>query len=73
MDLAKPGLIHEFCLPNGMLTFKEYLEDFASPETKAKGEKLLVKLMDDIENPERRAKTQELLGEIEKGKRDLYF
>ena len=29
--------------------------------------------MDDIENPERRAKTQELLGEIEKGKRDLYF
>ena len=29
--------------------------------------------MEDIENPERKAKTQELLGEIEKGKRDLYF
>lgn len=73
MDLAKPGLIHEFCLPNGMLTFKEYLQDFASPETKAKGEKLLVKLIDDIENPERRAKTIELLAQIEKGDRDLYF
>ena len=34
MDLAKPGLIKEFCQPNAILTVKEYLEDYASPEAR---------------------------------------
>ena len=41
MDLAKPGLIKEFCMPNGLFTFQEYLLDFASPDTKRKGQALL--------------------------------
>lgn len=36
MDLAKPGLIKQFCLPNAMFSFKEYLYDFASEETRKK-------------------------------------
>jgi len=32
MDLAKPGLIKEHCLPNAIFTFKEYLNDFADEE-----------------------------------------
>ena len=27
MDLAKPGLIKEYCKPNAMFTFREYLEE----------------------------------------------
>jgi 2-iminoacetate synthase len=41
MDLAKPGLIKEYCMPNAIFTFREYLNDFATPETKEKGMKLL--------------------------------
>ncbi|MHB0854157.1 MAG: [FeFe] hydrogenase H-cluster radical SAM maturase HydG [Rectinema subterraneum] len=37
MDLAKPGLIKEFCLPNGLVSFAEYLYDYASPPTRQKG------------------------------------
>ena len=36
MDLAKPGLIKEYCMPNAVFTFREYLEDFAGPEVKEK-------------------------------------
>ena len=28
MNLAKPGLINQYCLPNSLLTFKEYLLDY---------------------------------------------
>ena len=41
MDLAKPGLIQKFCQPNALVTFKEYLEDYASPETKQAGLKAI--------------------------------
>ena len=34
MDMAKPGLIQKFCRTNAILTFKEYLEDYASENTK---------------------------------------
>ncbi len=37
MDLAKPGLIKEFCMPNGLFTFQEYLLDFAERGNKAQG------------------------------------
>jgi len=46
MDLAKPGLIHKFCRTNAMLTFKEYLMDYASPETLAAGNRLVEELVE---------------------------
>lgn len=74
MDLAKPGLIKQYCLPNAMFSFKEYLYDFASEETRSKGLKLIKKMLDeDIPNNARKEKIENNLHEIEEGKRDLYF
>jgi 2-iminoacetate synthase len=73
MDLAKPGLIKQFCLPNAILTFKEYLEDYATPETREAGLTLIEKNMDDIPSQGRQTETKDRLVKIEQGERDLYF
>jgi 2-iminoacetate synthase len=73
MDLAKPGLIKQFCLPNAMLTFKEYLEDYATPETRSAGLALIEKNLEDMAEGKRREETRDRLVQIEQGKRDLYF
>ena len=43
MDLAKPGNIKNMCDINALITLKEYLEDFANPETKKAGYELIEK------------------------------
>ncbi len=73
MDLAKPGLIKDFCLPNAMFTFQEYLEDFASEETKRKGLALIEKMTKDITKPKLQKKIEENLQSIHQGQRDIYF
>jgi 2-iminoacetate synthase len=73
MDLAKPGLIKQFCLPNALMTFKEYLEDYARPETRKAGLALIEKNMNAIPTSGCRAETGERLRKIEKGERNLYF
>lgn len=73
MDLAKPGEIHNFCRPNAILTFKEYLLDYASPEVKKEGQKIIQKYLDLIPDITRKTETQKRLLRLEKGERDLYF
>jgi 2-iminoacetate synthase len=73
MDLAKPGLIKLNCLPNALTTLKEYLVDYADPETKELGERLIERELENIPNEQRRQKTIEYLKKIEDGERDLYF
>ncbi len=73
MDLAKPGLIKEFCLPNAVFTFKEYLCDYAKPETREKGLKLIEKIKSGIEKPLARERMDDVLEKIGKGGRDIYF
>lgn len=73
MELAKDAHIHEFCQPNAILTFKENLMDYASEETKKKGEELINKALEEIENPHIRRITQEGLKKIEEGQRDFYL
>lgn len=73
MDLAKPGLIKQFCLPNAMFTFREYLEDFASPELREKGLNLIKKMIGDVEHKDLVPKIEEHLERIGNGERDLYF
>lgn len=73
MDLAKPGLIKQFCMPNAVFTFKEYLDDFASPDTRAKGYQLIAKLVRGVEDESLRSRMNDVLGALEKGERDLYF
>ncbi|MBQ4377475.1 MAG: [Bacteroidales bacterium] len=73
MDLAKPGLIKEFCKPNAMFTFREYLEDYASPATKEKGLRLLKELTSGFEKEATRQRVAATLEKIGSGERDLYF
>ena len=73
MDLAKPGDIHELCRPNAILTFKEYLEDYASPSIKRLGVKIIEKYIKEIADVVCREETGRRLTRIEKGERDLYF
>jgi 2-iminoacetate synthase len=73
MAYAKPGEIHNYCLPNALLTFEEYLLDYASEETRKVGEKLIE---DNIAamNGSGLAKTlRERIAAIKAGQRDLYF
>ncbi|MFI3208920.1 MAG: [FeFe] hydrogenase H-cluster radical SAM maturase HydG [Eubacteriales bacterium] len=48
MTLCKNGQISNCCLPNALMTLKEYLMDYASPETKAVGDKLILESLKDI-------------------------
>ena len=73
MGIAKPGEIHDFCRPNGILTFAEYLEDFAPLGLKEKGYKLINHFLGLIEDERLKKKTTEHLELVKKGKRDLYF
>jgi 2-iminoacetate synthase len=73
MDLAKPGLIKRYCLPNAMTSFKEYLVHYASPATRAAGEKLIAGMLADIPDEKTRAITRANLGRIEAGSQDLYL
>ncbi len=73
MDIAKPGEIQHLCGPNALLTFKEYLLDYATPETREVGEETLAKHLGEVTNPGLKEKTQERIQELERGKRDLYF
>jgi 2-iminoacetate synthase len=73
MDLAKPGLIRNFCLPNAILTFKEYLEDYAGEAVRKDGLAAIEAHLQDIPRETRREETRERLAQIEAGARDLYF
>jgi 2-iminoacetate synthase len=73
MDLAKPGLIKEFCMPNALFTFKEYLSDFASEKTRVKGNMLIDKIVAGIANEKTKEKVSITLNDIENGVRDIYF
>ena len=73
MDLAKPGLIKEFCMPNALFTFREYLNDFASPETKEKGYKLMRELIAGVEKPTLKKTIETNVAKIDEGERDIYL
>lgn len=73
MELAKSGNIQNFCQPNAILTFKEFIMDYADPILREIGEKVIEKSLDDIPNRTVREKTMEKLKRIEKGERDLFF
>ena len=73
MSLLKSGQISNCCLPNALMTLNEYLKDYASPTTRAKGEAMIKRLLADVPNPHARAKACEYLDRIENGERDFRF
>jgi len=76
MGLLKSGSEGRFCKLNAVLTFREWLDDFASESTKQAGEKIIQKELDLI-GQQYPKETLDQLGsyyhEIQNGQRDLYF
>lgn len=73
MALAKPGEIQKFCLPNCLLTLKEYLLDYGDNETRALGEKIISEDTQEIKDETiRRAFLLKIEG-LERGERDMRF
>jgi 2-iminoacetate synthase len=73
MDLARPGEIGELCLPNAILTFEEYLLDYASEGTKGLGERVVARYLKKISSPALLNETSDRLARLTAGERDLYF
>ena len=73
MQLCKSGQINNCCLPNALMTLKEYLMDYARPATKEVGEKLIRANIGDIPRDRTREIVLERLGMIENGQRDFRF
>ena len=73
MKLVKAGQIANCCQPNALMTLKEYLEDYASPDTKAKGEAVILRELVHIPNEKVLAAAKENLDKIAHGSRDFRF
>ena len=73
MSLVKSGQIANCCQPNALMTLKEYLEDYASSDTKAKGETVIANEIPRITNEKVRDIAKEHLVELTAGKRDFRF
>ena len=73
MKLLKSGQIVNCCQPNALMTLKEYLEDYASADTKEKGEKVIQEQLEIITNPVVKEKAKEYIENIHEGKRDFRF
>lgn len=73
MSLVKSGQIVNCCQPNALMTLKEYLEDYASADTKAKGEIVIKNEIPHITNEKVRNIAIEHLTELKDGKRDFRF
>ena len=73
MSLCKNEQIHNCCLPNALMTLKEYLMDYAAEDTKIAGEKVIAKELEHIPNEKVRGIVIERLKEIADGQRDFRF
>ena len=73
MSLVKTGQIANCCAPNALMTLQEYLEDYASPETRELGVKMIREQMEQIPNPAIRRRALENLERISEGQRDFRF
>ncbi|MEI7828651.1 MAG: [FeFe] hydrogenase H-cluster radical SAM maturase HydG [Prolixibacteraceae bacterium] len=80
MGMLSHCIESKYCKLNAVLTYREYLNDYASPETKIIGEELIKKELTEIENstyfqqkPHLLARFREDYGYIQGGKRDLYL
>lgn len=73
MEICKEQKIHNFCHPNAIMTLEEYLEDYASPETRKVGEELIDKELKTLSNNKLKCAVEENLDKIKHGERDFRF
>ncbi|WP_337864682.1 [FeFe] hydrogenase H-cluster radical SAM maturase HydG [Ignavibacterium sp.] len=72
MELAKTGNIGKICVPNAMATFEEYLNDFASEETRIIGKHFLEDELRKLSGATKR-RTEEMIQKVDQGERDVYL
>ena len=73
MSLCKTGQIQNCCHPNALMTLKEFLVDYASEETRRKGEAMIMSEIPTIPNEKVRSALVKYLERIEGGERDFRF
>ena len=73
MSLCKSGQIQNCCHPNALMTLKEYLIDYASPETREIGEALIKRELENIPKEKVKQIAADNLEKIEAGIRDFRF
>lgn len=73
MALAKSAHIHEMCQPNALLTFQEYLCDYASPNTRLRAIPAIEKALMEVVPESLKQECKNRLERIRAGERDLYF
>ncbi len=73
MEICKKQQIHNFCHPNAIMTLKEYLEDYASEETRNVGEALIANELKALENSKIKEVVEEDLVKIAHGERNFKF
>lgn len=73
MQLVKSGQIANCCQPNALMTLKEYLEDYASDDTRRKGERAILEELKHIGSDKVRQITINRLELMKEGKRDFRF
>lgn len=74
MSLCKSGQIQNCCHPNALMTLQEYLMDYASPETRAIGDRIIDREILNVPNPKARSIVEENLRLIrENNRRDFRF
>ncbi len=73
MTLCKNMQILNCCHPNALMTLKEYLEDYASDETRRLGMELIARELEKIPNEKVRERARQYIHEIEGGARDFRF
>ena len=71
MNLAKPGTIKGKCSVNALITLKEYLDDFASPEVKKAGYKLIEEYSQQLDE-KTQSELAKFFADINQGVRDEY-
>lgn len=73
MELCKSKQIQNCCHPNALMTLKEFLEDYASEDTKQIGEKLIQKEIENIGKDKVKEIVRQRLEKIQNGERDFRF
>ncbi len=73
MKLLKSGQIINCCHPNALMTLKEYLEDYAAPDTRELGLKMIDKELEKITNPVVKEKATQYIHDMNEGQRDFRF
>ncbi len=71
MKVAKSKFVHNFCIPNAIFTLEEYLLDYASDETRKKGEAVLQQHVEQFKGDSVYDTIVENLNRLKNGERDL--